>query len=436
MMQLLTMTKRQLGGQAVGNKRENKDNRNHDLLNAKINIRMDQQAESLFKSETVRRKRLARGPKLIVALSISLVVLLFLSLTVLPVYHFGPLSTATDWRYHIIYSFDYLAKVLMGDASWYFYTQIIIPVIGGACLGTAGAVCQGVFRNPMASPTTVGATAGGVLAGTLYFFYGYKSYAEIHGVISFKLSDAANWLDSMNFLQRYAYDGTLIIIGGCLVGMLAVVGISSAVGKGKISTVTLLLSGLILALAANEFGMTLYYVLSAGKVDGDDEFRAAKIQGLLGGNFGTNNLGITHMLMFLVPAIVCCIAIYIFANNLNVIAFGHDEAKAMGVNVTATRNVLIIAGAILLGVTLANCGQLNMLGLVIPYFARYLVGPDFKALLPVSTVLGALITLIIWDLCNMYWTAAPFNMVMGVVCGGLSLVLIIKNRRNRHADWA
>lgn len=73
---------------------------------------------------------------------------------------------------------------------------------------------------------------------------------------------------------------------------------------------------------------------------------------------------------------------------------------------------------------------------MVPHFARYLVGPDFKKLVPASTILGGITTLLIYDVCYIIAETGRFNLYTGVVYSALSLFFMLFYRRQRHADWA
>ena len=124
------------------------------------------------------------------------------------------------------------------------------------------------------------------------------------------------------------------------------------------------------------------------------------------------------------------------SGKLNILVFGEDEAKAMGMNIRRFRNVLIACCTILTAVVLSFCGQMAMIGFMVPHFARYMVGPDFRYLVPASALLGGIVTLLVYDLCYLTGQTGSFNMYTGVVCSIVSAIFILKYRRKRHADWA
>jgi iron complex transport system permease protein len=77
-----------------------------------------------------------------------------------------------------------------------------------------------------------------------------------------------------------------------------------------------------------------------------------------------------------------------------------------------------------------------MVGFMTPHFARFLVGPDFKKLVPASALLGGIVTLLVYDLCYLTGQLGRFNLYTGVVCSVLSVFFIVFYRRERHGDWA
>jgi len=234
----------------------------------------------------------------------------------------------------------------------------------------------------------------------------------------------------MNIFQRSAQQ--LCILAGCFLGVAIILAISMAAGRGRISTVALLLAGSVFSTLINELGQLVqYYVSTYG-----DETTASAINTLIGGSYIGETFAWSELLLMAAPILVCSIVIFALAGKINIIVFGEAEARAMGINVTRYRNALIVLCTILSAVVLAFCGTVSMVGFLVPHFARYLVGPDFKKLVPASAFLGGITTLLVYDVCYMTAQLSRFNMYTGVVCSILSAFFIIFYRRNRHADWS
>ncbi|MCC8047470.1 MAG: iron ABC transporter permease, partial [Oscillospiraceae bacterium] len=145
-------------------------------LDAKIQLRMEMEGRNIFQDETLRRHRMSHGGRVIVALSIAIFVLFILSMCFVP---YGLLGfTMTD--IHFDYSpatyrdvtitrisglLDYITTGGSPTAQFVIYTHIVV-ILAGMALSASGAAYQGVFRNPISSPTKLGVTSGGSINPT------------------------------------------------------------------------------------------------------------------------------------------------------------------------------------------------------------------------------------------------------------------------------
>ena len=86
--------------------------------------------------------------------------------------------------------------------------------------------------------------------------------------------------------------------------------------------------------------------------------------------------------------------------RLNLMTFGEDEAKAMGVNVTAIRLISIICATLLTASVVSIAGTIGWVGLMIPHLVRFMVGPNNKTLIPLSLLTGGVFMLIVDDICR------------------------------------
>ncbi|MCD7860853.1 MAG: iron ABC transporter permease, partial [Oscillospiraceae bacterium] len=143
----------------------------------------------------------------------------------------------------------------------------------------------------------------------------------------------------------------------------------------------------------------------------------------------------TMLLVMSIPIVIPLIILLCMSNRLNVIAFGEEEATAMGVNVGRERLVMIILTTIITGTTVAFCGQISFVGLMVPQFARFVVGTDYKYLLPASTFLGGVIMLLAYVLYYTLGFAFSVGTYVNAVGSVVFLIFMIHYRRKGHADW-
>lgn len=306
------------------------------------------------------------------------------------------------------------------------YRLLIIGLVGAA-LSTSGSIYQAVFKNPMASPGILGVEAGGAFAGAVFiFFFGMESTTNTIRTTKQYLA----YYDSLNFAQRYSQQ--LCIFISCLLSVFLIVSIAKMAGRGKLSIVSLLLVGTVFASLLNSMMAVIQYYLYL--LDPSD-VRISKMQMFQMGSFN-GTYSVEHLIMMGIPILVCLILANIFRVRINVLVFGEDEAKSLGIKVGFFRNFLIVISTILSATTIAFCGQIGFMGLMVPHIARFIAGPDYKVFLPVSGILGAIMMIAIYNLSYMFNCTLYVNMFASFIGGPLFTVLMIRARRARNADWA
>ncbi|MCD8358525.1 MAG: iron ABC transporter permease [Oscillospiraceae bacterium] len=412
-------------------------------LDSKIQLRMEMEGRNIFQDETLRRHRMSSGARVIVVLSVLLAVLLAVSLTVVPYGLFSSALDSTDLYLNYSASIyrdvvlarveallDYVTTGGSSTVQFVIFTQIVV-ILAGMALSASGAAYQGVFQNPMSSPTTLGVQAGGTIGGLIFicFFADTSLFVYNSDVVIYADELIAQWR-SQTIWQLCAQQ--LFTLAGCFLGVMLIVGVAFLVGRGKINTVALMLCGSVFSSAISQVSQLVQYLVSIG----EDENKATMVTNLLGGRFAAQDFAWYEALLMGIPVVLGLAVLFTLGKKLNVMVFGADDARTMGLNVTTFRNLIIVVCTILTAVVMSFCGQLTMLGFMMPHFARYLVGPDFRYLVPVSTLLGGITTLVVYDVCYMTGMTERFNMYTGVICSVMSVLFILFYRRNRHADWA
>ena len=424
----------------------------------RVRLRIELEAQNLFRDETLRRKRMSRGKRVIVTLAVILLLLTLASLTVVPYGLSTYLQGSILWNgahYEVTLStcrdvimtrvgqlMDYITTGGSRTVSFILFTHIVV-ILAGMAMAACGAAYQGVFQNPMASATTMGVQSGGMIAGILYVFFFSESTSLAYAVSS---RYASAYTDTVTIIRGselialwrqfsvWALCGRqLCTLAGCFLGVALIVGVALAVGRGRVNTVALLLAGSVFSTVINQIAQLFQYLAS---INESDAAKAELIGSILAGRFSASDYSWYQALFMGVPVLLCLVLLFSMGGKLNIMVFGADEAQAMGVDVTRFRNGVIAVCTILSAVVLSFCGQIAMLDFMIPHFARYLVGPDFRLLLPASALLGAITTVLVYDVSYMMAATSRFNLYTGVVCGVMSIVFILLFRRNRHADWA
>lgn len=269
--------------------------------------------------------------------------------------------------------------------------RIVLAVLVGGALGTAGCVMQGLYRNPMADPSIIGISSGATLGAVSAIFF------SIPGL----------------YTQPF-----LAVTGGVLVAFLV---LRLAVRQDKIQMMTLLLAGIAVSTflsAVTSLMLSFCYEYQL------KQFLFWTIGGLDGANWH-------HIHLIIVPIISGVIFLCFYACELNLLNLGEEEAQSLGLNPTKTRSRLLIASSLVTALAVSVSGTIGFVGLIIPHILRLLVGSDHRLLLPVSA-LGGSVFLLYADLIAR--TVFPLGEIrVGIVTALIGapyfLYLLLQNRK-------
>jgi iron complex transport system permease protein len=224
----------------------------------------------------------------------------------------------------------------------------------GAALGMAGAVMQGVTRNPLADPGIFGVEAGAALAVVVGIY--------VFGVGS---------------LTGYVW----FAFAGAAVASVVVYGLGS-VGRGGATPVKLALAGAAMAALLSSLTSAILIV----DVTTLDQFRFWAVGSLA----GRDGAVVSQVAPFLVVGALLALA---SARGLNTLALGDDVARSLGQRVHLARALSALAVIVCSGAAVAAAGPIGFIGLTIPHVARAICGPDYRWILPWSIVLGPILLL-------------------------------------------
>ncbi|MEG7864223.1 iron ABC transporter permease [Bacillus paranthracis] len=254
--------------------------------------------------------------------------------------------------------FDYNPKLTQHQIIYELrLPRVIGAAIVGAAFAVAGAVMQGVTRNPLADAGVLGINAGAMFVVALSFaFFPHMPYS---------------YLMIVSFIGAVLSTVLIFIIGSATSGGLTPMRLTSA---GAV------MAALLHSLSS---GVAIYYDLSQ-----DLAFWYA------GGVAGVK----WEHLKFLVPIILITIVFAtILGRSISLISMGDDVATNLGVKTNRTRILGMIIVVILAGVSVSAVGSIGFVGLVIPHIARKLVGVNYRLIIPMSAFLGAML-LVVADL--------------------------------------
>lgn len=272
--------------------------------------------------------------------------------------------------------------------------RTVLALLAGAALGLAGAVMQGVTRNPLADPGILGVNMG-------------ASLAVVVGVAWFDMTSAN------------AYIWTAVLGAGCTAVFVYTIG---SLGRGGATPLKLALAGAATSVAFAS--MVIAVVLPRGDIAGG--IRSWQIGGVGGATFDR----ILPVLPFLAAGFAISL---LSARKLNSLALGDELAAGLGERVAFARASASFGAILLCGATTAVCGPIGFLGLVVPHLCRLLSGVDHRWLLPLSALGGASL-LLAGDILGRI-IARPAELDVGIVTAFLGapfFIWIVRRQRVRE----
>ena len=257
--------------------------------------------------------------------------------------------------------------------------QVRLPRISGAllaggALAVSGAAYQGLFRNPMVSPDILGVSSGAGFGAALAIIFSM-------GVLGMQLSAFAMGLFAvvmalaMCRLIPFANDRILMLV----------------------------LSGMIVSAL---FGA----LISLMKYVADSDSKLPDIVFWLMGSFA--NITMDEVKIVATVIVLAFIPLQLVSWQLNVLSFGDEEAKTLGVNTRRVRIIIICCSSLLTGSVIAVSGLVGWVGLIIPHLARFIVGSDHRLLLPASFLIGGTFMLIVDNLSR---SVSSLEIPIGVI---------------------
>ena len=307
-------------------------------------------------------------------------------------------SIATG-RYPI--SFGEVVRVLFGRATnaqqtWTEEVELVIFMIRmprvlagalvGAALSSAGAAFQALFRNPMVSPDVLGASSGAGFGAALMLLWGMN-----YAVVS---------------LSAFIFG--IIAVGAAYI-------ISTRARRNP--TLGMVLAGIMIS---SLFTAGTSYI----RLVADPNNTLPAITFWLMGSVA--NVRQTSLMWAAIPIIGGIIVLLASRWNLNILTTGEDEARAMGVNTKLMRIIIVSAATLMTAASVAISGIIGWVGLVIPHFARMLVGYDYRVMMPVSMLMGATFLMMVDNLSRTIAIAeVPLGILTAFVGAPFFLYLIL-----------
>ncbi|MCD8004586.1 MAG: iron ABC transporter permease [Oscillospiraceae bacterium] len=390
-------------------------------LNQRIRLNMDESDAQLFSNAEKRRVHIGRERRRVILCWVAVAVFYILSVLLVCDLMNNNFSFAW-WMKHFLRRCNDVIDLIAGNhlqsGIHFWLTQYASALIAGMALGASGACFQALFHNPMASPTMLGIEAGGTLGKTVFLLF---FYTPLVSAMTFSYDAYSLEVQVMTIWQRYSQ--YILTFFGCIAVVIAILIVSKVSARGKLQTVPLVVGGTIFTTSVEAFlNLFIYYTANYG-----DTTVLSELESLQAGSYTAITIP-TQLLLFAIPALVPLPIMLLLSGRLNVIAFGEDEARAMGVSVGVERVVLILLSTIMTAAVVSFCGAISFVGLMIPHIARYFVGQDLKYVLPVSTCLGGIFMLLAFDVSYMMRGFVDAGSVVNVAGGLIFLVFMIRSR--------
>lgn len=265
--------------------------------------------------------------------------------------------------------------------------RVLMTALIGAGLSAAGAAYQGIFKNPMVSPDVLGASSGAGFGAALGLFFSF-SYQGI-SLCAFVFGLAA--VAAVCFISsRVKFNKTLgLVLAGMMISSL----FTAAVSFLK-----------LVADPNNVLPAITYWLMgSLASIRPADVFFASPW------------------------LIVGVIPIFFLRWKLNVMTLGDEEARCIGINTAAVRLAVIVCATFITAASVSVSGLIGWVGLVIPHFARMLVGSDYRKLLPASLLLGGSFLLVVDNFARLLATSEiPIGILTAFVGAPFFLYLILR----------
>ncbi|CAM3929348.1 iron ABC transporter permease [Paenibacillus alkaliterrae] len=254
-------------------------------------------------------------------------------------------------------------------------SRVLLAVLVGACLALAGTGFQGVLRNPLADPYTLGVASGSSVGAAFIILFGLQTALGMWTIPLVAFSTGTITLLGVFWLSR---------------------------SKGIMQIETLILSGVIIQSFLGAF-VSFMVSLSQGVVN--------QILFWLMGSLAMRSWDNVYMLLpFLAIGLP---VLLVYGQSLNLFVLGERHAAHLGIRVERTKLIVLISSTLLTAAAVSVSGVIGFVGLVIPHLIRLLVGPDYRLIIPLSAIGGGVFVL--WADTLARTALSPKEIPLGVV---------------------
>ena len=286
--------------------------------------------------------------------------------------------------------------------------RMALVVLTGFSLGVAGMMMQGLLRNPLVSPFTLGVSTAASFGAAMAIVLGTAIIGDAMSTVFFIGNIRFNLSNFVTVLFAFIF------------AMLSIVIILVLTRDKHMSRSMVILSGVVISYLFQAG------IMAAKYFSDDDQLREITLWimgSLSGANWGT-------VVILLPIVILCSISLFRMSMDLNALSQGDEVASSLGVDVSRMRRKGLIVATFMTSACLAFTGVIGFIGLMAPHICRMIIGNDSRYLMPASGLLGVVILSISDLFCRMI--IRPGELPVGIVLyviGGLFFIWMVSNRK-------
>lgn len=273
--------------------------------------------------------------------------------------------------------------------------RVLVAAMVGAALAFSGALLQGLFRNPLASPSLLGVGGGGALGAVICIATGLAA--------------------------RSLWPLPLCAFAGALLTIFTVYALATTHGETPLAT--LLLAGIAVTAFVGAATSLVIVISAQHSWDIGRQILFWTMGGLDARRW-------EHVTIAAIPIGAAVVGAVFFLRELNIMLLGEEQARTLGVDTRRLKIWILLLTSLATGAAVAVSGLIGFVGLLVPHLLRLILGPDHRRLIPATVFAGAVFLVVMDTLAR--WIA-PTEMRLGIITGALGapffVVLLIRHRK-------
>ena len=272
--------------------------------------------------------------------------------------------------------------------------RLILSISVGGALSLSGAILQGIYRNPLVEPYTLGISGGAALGIAIAIVFGIQTLSYL-------------------VLPVFGFLGAIVTL--FLVYFLSI-------RKGGLSINSMLLIGVMVSFVASSAMMFLMSITTTDNIQ--------SIVFWVMGSLDESNVLLIKIAFY--TAVSGLILTTFFARSLNALRLGEVKAKHLGINTNITIKLLFLVASLLTGVAVSVAGVIGFVGLVIPHLVRLIIGNDYRIIIVSSFLVGAIFLILSDTLARTI--ISPNELPIGVITGfvgGLVFIVVLSRSKSK-----